>query len=333
MAMRHVLVAIIFFSVLAIPLYVSAQLNSSQSGDINVELIPENPNPNQVVNVNITSFTTDLNAAKISWRLNGTEKQSGTGLKTFSFSVGDIGTLTTLAVIAVTNDGKTIQKTVEIRPSTVDLVWQSESFTPPFYKGKALFIAQNKITFVATPHINNGSAEISPKNLIYTWKLNNQVVDDASGYGKTSYTLIGSIIPRPLDVTVGVSSPSGGVSGLGHIVVEPGNPNIIFYNKDPLYGIQFQKALNENVSLDSQEISVIAIPFYFGILSLPTAYMDFKWAINGTPVDNNNTSNIETFRQKVGTVGVSNISVKITNTEKILQYVSGNFNLEFNKNN
>src|SRR3989344_9700476 len=151
----------------------NAQLDALPQTSLSVEMIPENPGPNTLVYVSVVSYATNINASKITWNVNGKTQKSGMGEKTFSFTTGDMNTTTTLEILVETQEGEGIEKTFIIKPVGVDLVWESDGFVPPFYKGKALFSHQNKITIIALPHIlSTSGVEIGAKNLIYTWKKN-----------------------------------------------------------------------------------------------------------------------------------------------------------------
>ena len=57
------------------------------------------------------------------------------------------------------------------------------------------------------------------------------MIDSASGYAKNAYTLSGSLISRPLEVEVEVSSPNGGTTGYARTTVSPTDPFIVFIKK------------------------------------------------------------------------------------------------------
>ncbi len=312
---------------------VNAQQESGLGPDMDVTIVPENPKPNEVVFVSVVSYNTNINAAVISWSINGKLQKTGIGEKTFQFTVGGLGAETILEVTAKTADGQTIQRTLGITPTEVELIWQSEGSVPPFYKGKTLFAHQNKITFVATPHIvGSGGKEISPKNLIYEWKRNGTVMDDDSGYGKNTYTTTGSLISRSLTVDVSVREVGGDRTGHARISASPTEPSVLLYSKKPLYGIEFQKALSGSVSLtNSKEILLVGVPLFFGINKKASPDVSYTWSINGVKIDTDTTQTERVFRQKEGTKGTSNISLSIENSNKILQYATSKFNLSFDK--
>ncbi|KND47987.1 MAG: hypothetical protein AB201_00070 [Parcubacteria bacterium C7867-006] len=328
--MRYSILILILVLTLGFAGIAKAQFNVI-STEVNLELIPENPNPNEIVQASISSYGTNLNAATITWVVNGKTQKSGVGEKSINFTVGDIGTKTSLNVIIQTVDGEMIERSISINPSSVDLIWQSTGFVPPFYKGKTLFSHQNNLTVIAIPHIISATTELSAKSLIYTWKKDGTVMDYASGYGKNSFTFQGSLISRPIKIEVVVSSPSSNTTAYAHTTITPIEPDVLIYKKDPLYGIEFQKALSGAFNIDSlSEINVIAMPFFFGVTDAKSSDLTYKWSINGKPIGNAQDTTTQVFRRKEGVSGSSNISVSIENSDKILQYAGGGFKLVFN---
>ena len=323
---------LIFISIFGVFSVAHAQLNLMLETEINVTVIPENPGANEKVVASVTSYGTDLNAAKITWGVDGKIIKSGTGVKSFGFTTGSPGTETVLDITIETAEGQNIKRTVSVKPVSVDLLWQSESFIPPFYKGKAMFSHQNKVTFIAVPHIigSNGT-EISSANLIYKWKKNGSVIEDASGFGKNTYSLVGSLISRPMSVSVNVTSMNGDGVGFASVNLNPSEPQIIFYNKSPIYGIEFQKALGGTVGMGkSRESTIIGQPLFFGVTNSVSRDLTYKWSVNGEPTAGYNEDS-QVFRKPDGVGGVSSIELNITNNRKILQYASNSFNLSFGK--
>lgn len=329
--MRYSIFVLLFVCSLGFSATTHAQVPSTLTAQIDVNMVPENPGPNQMVNVSLVSYSTDINTASITWRVNGGTQKSGVGQKTFSFTTGNTNTTTTLGITIVTKEGETVTKTFSIKPAGVDLIWQTDGFVPPFYKGKTLFSYQNRITFIALPHMTSGNgAEISAKNLIYKWTKDGTVINTASGLGNSTYTFVGSLISRPLDIEVEVTSPNQNGVGTAEVVVSPVDPSVVFYKKNPLYGIEFQKALTGTVGLtDSKELAVFGAPFFFGTLSANAPELLYKWSVNGSSIDSDTSQTTRVFRQLEGTSGTSNISLQIENSRKILQLANGNFNLMF----
>lgn len=304
------------------------------SVELDVEMIPSIPGANQNVTVNLASYTTDINAATITWTINGKKISSGVGLKKFNFTTGNLGEETILQIKVVSREGETSDYTYNIKPVEVDLVWQAESLVPPFYKGKPLFSHQSKITFIAIPHVTDTKgAEVDPKKLIYKWSLNGSVVEWVSGYGKDSYSFTGSLISRPISVKVEVTSPNSNINGIANVQVRPVEPQIVFYERNPLYGIQYQKAFTGTVDMkDPKEITILGMPLYAGTNNPISPDLTYKWSVNGATINNAPNQNIQVFRKKDGQVGTAKISLSVENPQKILQFVDGYFNLKFADN-
>jgi len=217
-----------------------------------------------------------------------------------------------------------------IKPVSVDLIWESDGFVPPFYKGKALFSHQNKITVTALPHILSANGvEIGAKNLIYTWKKNGSVIGNVSGFGRNTYSFVSPLISRPVEIGVDVTTVDSSGSGYALLKLAPTEPTILFYKKDPIFGVEFQRALSNAVGLStSKELIVVGIPLFF---SPATSGGDllYKWSINGSPINNSPEQSTQVFRQKEGTSGTSRISLSIEHTKKILQSAESSFDLMF----
>lgn len=324
------------FFLLVLPLFMlSAQTASDPTVDpvsqVNVDLIPSNPGTNQTVKVYLTSYVLSIDSAKITWVVNGVNKKSGRGEKSFSFTTGNSGETTTLEIIVEGVEGDVVKRTITIKPADVDIVWESDGYVPPFYKGKSDYGHLNTLTLIALPHfVDLRGQEISPKNLIYKWTKNSEVLDWASGYGKDSFKLVTPIISRSAEIEVEVSSPTTGAMGRARINAVPKKPEILLYKKDPRYGIEFQRALKDIVELnDSKEIMVLSAPYKYEDPKMGN--LVYTWEINGISIGNNPSEQFVNFRKKEGVSGISTISLSIENPEKILQYSSESFKIKFNE--
>ncbi len=323
---------IAFIFLLTLPIISLAQvagLNLTES-DIVVEMVPDSPGSYQKVFVRLNSYITDINSANITWTLNGQVRATGLGTKNFDFNTGSLDSVSDLSIKILTREGFLINKNIKIKPLDVDLVWEADSYVPPFYKGKSLFSHENQIKFIAIPHIiNTNGQEISPKNLIYKWIKDDVVMDSQSGYGKNTITITGSLISRPIEMSVLVTSPTTSSSGVARIKVEPVEPTLLFYSKNPVYGIEFQRALQGIVKLEGKkEMTVVGIPYYFGVRNTSSYDLTYKWSINGAKI-NGESTNTQTFVQKEGASGKALISISVESASKILQYAKNSFNLEF----
>ncbi len=160
------------------------------------------------------------------------------------------------------------------------------------------------------------------------------VIGGGAGYGKSSITLKGSVIIRPLNISVGVTSVDGAFSGQGHIIVNPQAPEVVLYRESPLYGTIYNNALSTTYTLKASEITLHATPYFFST-TIPhqDRGVDYNWGINSEPVlAQNNGKNVITLREPQGITGTSLIDVKTTTPTNILQYTQTNISLNFTSN-
>lgn len=323
----------IFISILLVSIFsVFNPLHSQELGvteTVNFEMVPEVPKAGEQVGVFLNSFVTNIDLCNITWKLNGKVIKSGIGEKKFEFTMGKDGTVTSLEVSVKTPEGATYSKNYSLKPTSVDMILESDGVVPPFYKGKNIFTHQNQLTIVAVPHIiGNNGAEINPKTLVYKWKKNGSVIESALGYGKNTYTFEGSLISRPMNISVEITSDQG--VGYGSIYITPSDPFILFYKKDPIYGIQFQKALEASEPLNnSKEITILATPYFIDLGGYVSNSLMYKWAINGKQIQDDGQRKFQTFRQNEGSSGTANISLSVENPDKILQFAQKSLMLSF----
>ncbi len=322
------LVLVICFFGFHTPAY--SQLNPLTDNEVVFDMTPENPGPNSSVTIYLNSYSSNINTATVTWKVNGTTRLTGIGEKSFTFSTGNAGTVTRVDISVVTSDGITVDKMFSIRPSSIDLIWEADGNVPPFYKGKALFSHQNRIKFVAMPHITGSNGqEISARTLVYTWVVNGTVMDKDSGYGRNSFSMNSPLISRALNVRVTASTPDGNSSAYTATTASQIEPSILMYRKDPLYGIEFQEALSGiSVMKDSQEVTIVGIPLFFNKIG----GLSYTWSINGNRIDSDTTTTSRVFKRLPGVSGESTISLAITHQSKILQYAKSSFNLMFQDN-
>lgn len=277
-----------------------------------IKVAPEFPKAYEQVVVTLEDFSNDLNTQTVSWSVNGVQKQSGIGLTSYIFTTGALGTVSN---ITISTGGKIHRGSV--RPSEVDMIWEAtDSYTPAFYEGKALFPNQGTIVVSAIPHLYSGEGtRLDPKKLVYTWKRAGSALPSQSGYGKDNVRGAGVLIGRPTVFEVEVSSVDGTYKGKGSVLVEETRPSVMLYENDPLYGVELEKALNsQQVSLSGDELSVIAVPFFFS--NAKTA-ANYSWSMNGGSILGN-TSNTVVLRNE-GVSGISNISVNVKHASNFMQ--------------
>ncbi|MHB1316604.1 MAG: hypothetical protein ACYCZW_01970 [Minisyncoccota bacterium] len=325
-----IIICVLFLS-FYFPSLGKAQLIGITENDVAIGVYPESPKPNEPVTVTIETYSFDLDSSNTKWYVNDNLAQEGKGIKTLTFQARSLGQSSTVKIVIDSNKGQII-KNINITPNIVSILWEADTYTPPFFKGKTLFSHQSTVTFVAQPQIIVGGKTISATNLIYKWSKDGTILGNQNGYGKQTLTLDGSVISRTMRIFVEVEDPQSGAIASGVISLNPVEPEILTYVVDPLYGVQYNKAIKGTLGLPSKEITLMAVPYFFSIKnSSYNPEISYNWSINGNTILDGLNTNTRVFR-KVGDVfGTSNIGLRILNDNKLLQFASYNMLIDFKK--
>ncbi len=298
----------------------NAQSIPGVSEPVTLGVSPRFPKPDTTVTITAQSFSTDLNRAGFSWVSGGKVIKQGTGATSVTVPSGKAGSLTSVSVTVTTTDIGTISQTASWRPADITLVWKSDGYTPPFYLGKALESYGASFRATAIPEFFTGAGKrLDPKTLVYTWKKNGTIDPNQSGYGKDSFTSSqASYIRGGDDINVEVSNNDGSIIATKTTTISPGIPEIIFYGESPLYGIQYEKALNGTFNLTAEEVTLRAEPFNVSTNNIFTG-LSFDWSINSESVPSFKDKNKITLRKAGSVGGQSDVSLSIQHQTKILQ--------------
>lgn len=315
------------FSFFSIPQTVSARIYAD---DITATINPSNPGPNQTISITLQAYSTNLDTDTITWTINGKRIQSGTALKSLTTKTGGMGTETRISILINDPSGESVEKIITLAPTQIDLIWEADSYTPPFYKGKALYPHQGFVRITALPiFIGTNGNKIAPSNLIYKWRKDNFVLGSLSGYGKQTLDTQGAVMSDPIKISVEISTLDGKMKGSQQIILNPQYPELIFYQDSALYGTIYENALGTSHTMNEREVSITAAPYYFNGQDKNSYNFKYTWGVNNTKVDGSTATKI--FRQVTNDEGRSEISLRIENTDKLLQFVKNSITLNFNK--
>lgn len=300
---------------------------------LSASVSPENPGPNQEVKINLEVFSFDINSAEITWKQNGKVVSQGLGKKNFAFTTGNPGVQTNIEVKIDPRDRPALTQSFLFIPGEVDLLWQADVYSHPFYKGKNMYTPESNITFVAMPR--NVSGAIRPTETVFNWKINDARFADKSGYGKNTYTYEGPILLRPVKAEVETYTPTKGAGDSKEVardtvMVTPTDSMLRLYEDNPSYGILFNRAIGGNMTLYKPEVTIAAYP-YFQSIAGKNSGPNYSWLVDNSIVDISESQNSITLKRKEGEKGTSYISVTSENPLKILQTVDTALTISFDK--
>jgi hypothetical protein len=299
----------------------------TRESDISISIIPLYPSSNESVKASLTSQVVDLTKALISWSINGEEKLHGVGKETFQFNTGVNETSINISASINLPNGRNLIKNIIVRPSEVDMLWEAvDSYTPPFYKGKALVSSQGKVKVVAIPSFGEQS---KGKNLSYTWSKDSKSQPQFSGWGKNYITFQNSYLDTINEVSVKISDLLGKTSGSGSLSLTVTKPKILFYKYDTLLGVEWTKTLENGFFVSSAGESIVAEPYFFSEDNINSSNLSFEWFINGQKTDTQEIKNILSVRLENDSHGSAVIKTTVENTDTLFQEAENQVRINF----
>ena len=287
-----------------------------------LQLTPQFPEPQKEVRVSLNAYSVDTTGATISWYVDGVEMKGLRNEREISITTGGLGSSQSVRAL-VTRGGTTILSlSKEVRPVVLDLVIESNSYVPYFYKGRALPTPSSRIRVVAIPQTGKAG---SPSNFTYTWKQNGNVVFGGPILGKQVAEFDLTLFAGNT-IEVSVADGTRTVIGKRIITIPRVEPEVHFYTDNPLRGLSGRAVGDDFVMLGDEE-TIHAEPFFLDYRgSLQSS--SFSWQINGAEANPNTDHHTMTLR-KVGGEGTARLEVLIQTITKIPQYVRGGFTLFF----
>ena len=305
------------------------EAQSEALGDLLViNSTPENPAPFEEVSLEVVSYLTDLNRADILWFVDDELQTRGTGNRLFSFTTKRAGSASRVDVVINTAEGVRVTKNIIFRPADIDFMWEALTYTPPFYRGKALLSAESPVKIVAMPQFvtQNGTA-LSSNELVYVWREDDEPMRAESGYGRNVFITTGPIPFWDQPIEVEVSSLGNTLKTRKQIELSIVPTKVLFYEESPLTGVLYEQAIQNETNLSKSEITVRAEPYFFSNIDKTLDNLVYEWTVNNTRVQNNNPST--TFRPSEGQTGTSRININIRNLTGMYQRARDSFVINF----
>ena len=294
-----------------------------KSDDISLSINPKQPGPNETVYATLASYAVDLNKTLITWSVNGQAYTQNVGQKTFSFKTTESGTQTVLSIQIDAVDGSSVSKQLVINPATIDILWEAvDSYTPPFYKGKALIPAESAVKVVAllNSNISNGA--------VYNWKLDDKAKTDSSGYGKNYYYFQKTYLDRVNNIEVNAVNILGNSIGSGKILIGNWNPKIVFYKKDSNLGTRWEQALEDNFLIKPDGETIVFEPYFITPKNINSSSLKTNWTLGSSPIATPDIKNELNIKPE-STGGSSKIQIDIENINKMFLKISKKINVSF----
>ena len=332
MAQRFSIVASFFLlCIFSIPVSVNAQFDPLQiSNSLTLSISPRASSPGANVTIVADSSFLDLSLSEIEWFVNGKVVLRGTGKTTLNTVAGALGTKALIEVTATTPEGTTAAGEISIRPGEVDLLFDSDSYVPPFYRGRALPSAGTTLRLQAIVHFQKTDGSLVPENaILYTWKRRGQILSQVSGRGKSSVSIPAPSLFSSDLISVEVQSADGEFSGTASAPIDSTDPFVALYEDHPLFGITYGREIGAQKSVSGSEITLAAVPFFAEASRPDDENLLYEWTVNNVPVVASSSKKNEI----VASAGPSNrgagIQVQISHAKNFFMSVTGRWAILF----
>lgn len=208
---------------------------------------------------------------------------------------------------------------------TLDIVWQAETYTPYFYKGKALATPLSDIKIAAIPLSNSGSM-IKKDNLFFRWFLDTNLFNE--GWGKDFIAFKTGIFPNEFyEIKVEAKSADGTIKIEKTALISNTKPEIVFYERDNIYNIKSEKAVNNFFALSGENKQFISEPYFIPKVELEK--INYNWSLNNSAAEKKEPHNILNFSTPPGAKGEAVVDLKI-NYNDILENIENSFKIIIN---
>ncbi len=297
--------------------------------DIIVNMAPENPKPNETVNINLNSYSYNLDTVNITYSVNNKIISEGVGKKSFSLIAPEISGENIVLINIDLPDGA-VELRLVVKPNNTVLLWQAiDSYVPPFYKGKAFPTPESSIKVVAMPEIIVAKSMLNPKNMTYNWKLDYTNDGGASGYGKNFFIYTNDYLDKVNNVAVNINTVDQQYGVTEDINISSADAKIVFYKKDSRFGTMWDNAITNNHIIFEDEI-LEAHPYFISPKQLLNPLLSWNWTLNNTPISINSIfKNTIPLKKSEGVSGKAVLQVQIENKYKIFSTATKELNLEF----
>lgn len=215
--------------------------------------------------------------------------------------------------------------------NTVDLVWEADAYVPPTYQGHTKAALNNRLKVVALAHfLDTKNKPLDPKTLDYQWVKDGQALTGVSGIGK--HTIMFNLEGQST-LGVVVKIPNTDVRQAATTVIRPVDPEIILYEEDSLFGINYTKAVTGDYQLAQPEITLRAEPFNFNRSAVLGKRLQYDWQLNNQKIITDPAEqSILHIKQPTEGSGTNQLTVIAKNLSQILQTATAKLNISFQGN-
>ncbi len=306
-----ILSCIAILSLLSTPALAQLNLDNDEQGAV-IELNPADPQPGEEVEATLRDFRGVSYGADIIWTIDDEVVDGARNKRSITFTAGTVGERQVVNVIQAKQNGVKEVITKFLVPVYLDLIIEPQTRVPDFYLGRSLPSVGSIVNVTALVSV----PEILGTNMIYTWKLDQKVLEGGPVRGR-NHISFATPRGRKSILHVSISGQDGNIVASRAILIPSVKPKLFFYEVNPLYGIKL-KSIAKSFNMTGTTAVIKAEPYYLD----SRVYNDpdiKEWKIDRlTSTTNNNP--YEVTIQKLKESGSSILQFHVRDTEnQVLQ--------------
>jgi hypothetical protein len=270
----------VLLGLLIMPIFAHAQLLTGFERPLNLTTRPEYPKAGDSVTLSVQSYGIDLDRSVVIWYADGKEIARGNSMNETIVAAGKLGSATEITVIAEEESGLIGSASATIRPAEVDLLWESDSYVPPYYRGRNFAGAESVIRAQAVVRfVTPDGVELPESSIVYAWNRGSTRI--ATGRGRSSVTFPGPALFGGETLTVTAESIDGRFHGKASARIDSVEPTLELYENHPLFGVLYHRALTGSAVTLEREQKVSGIPYFAHMKSLNDEDLVYEWTVAG----------------------------------------------------
>ena len=307
-----------------------AQLGlAGEEGALSIALSPRTPNPGDTVNPTVQGALIDIPESTILWQASGKTIAQGKGVESASFKAGALGTETRISVVVTTPEGTIASAQATIIPTELDLLVDSDSYTPPFYQGGVRASVGTNLRLQALPRFKRGGVSVPAATLTYTWRRNGEILRNSSGLGKSAASIPVQHLFGSDTVSVEAQSADGLLAHTASLSFSASEPILMLYEDHPRYGVLFHRALSPSAFISETEMTFAAVPFFFQATRPSDPALNFAWRVNSATIPTNAENPSELTIDAENSSGIALVELELTHASNYYLDLKGTWNITF----
>ncbi|MBI5470417.1 hypothetical protein HY968_03850 [Candidatus Kaiserbacteria bacterium] len=296
---------------------------------ISITMSPLSPAAGDTVHLTAESPIFELAESMITWSIEEKTIAEGKGMTEASVTIDTKGTPIAITVSAVDQNWGIAQKSAVVSPPQIDILFDADTFVPPFYRGRVIPSAEAMLHLQALVRFMRGDGSLTPDSAIfYSWKRNGAPMGSVSGPGRSMITVPAPALFGTDTLSLDARSDDGTFSGTKSVSIPSREPIVVLYEDNPLFGILFHKAIPRTSGVAETRMTLAAIPYFATAKNADDPLLRYAWSVNGQSIGSSKTQPSElTVNADRG--GVAEIGLSLSHANNLFLGALGQWSVEF----